>query len=429
MATATPAPAGGNLAPPPELRLQWKKPFQEQLDFFSKKLNLPTKKWDEVRGAQHDRSFVVSGAMKAELLTDLRTAVHRSIAEGKTLDWFQKEFDNIVAKHGWQHTGDRRWRAMTIYKTNLLASYAAGREKQLADPELQKLRPYQTYRHSHTSRNPRRIHLSWDGTTVAPDDPWRMSHSAPCGWGCHCRWVAASRAQYREAQAAGRATAPNDGTYEHVDRWGEVHVLPKGVDYGWGHPQGRTWHPDIDRYPAPVARDLVKANLQDGVFERWHQHLEDKVSTELARPKVAAMTKAQQTAHVRALALGEAMPVAVLSESIKSAMGVQTQAVKVSDYDLLKQAISREGQAFDAARYFAVQPTLDEAQLIVRETEQMTIFVSDAAGQWYAAVLQQTASGRGVFLKSWRRSSQKDAKTQTAKKGATVLLNKLQGGE
>jgi hypothetical protein len=46
MATATPAPAGGDLNPPPELRLQWKKPFQEQLDFFSQKLNLPTQHWD-----------------------------------------------------------------------------------------------------------------------------------------------------------------------------------------------------------------------------------------------------------------------------------------------------------------------------------------------------------------------------------------------
>ncbi len=92
---------------------------------------------------------------------------------------------------------------------------------------------------------------------------------------------------------------------------------------------------------------------------------------------------------------------------------------------MLKQAVSRDRQAFDAARYFKVQPTLDAARLIVRETGQMTVFVSDAAGQWYAGVLQQTRIGLAVYLKSWRRSSARDARTQLNKPGATVLLNKM----
>ncbi len=415
-----------DLQPPPELRAQWKKPFKEQVAYFRQKLiNMPTQHRDDVRGNQHDKAFVVAGAQKADLLADFRKAVDRAVAQGQTLDAFQKNFDQIVAQYGWQHMGDRRWRAKVIYESNILSAYGAGREAQLQNPELRKLRPYRTWRHSHTSTNPRRNHLSWDGTTLPHDDPWVQSHPAPCGWGCRCRWTAASRAAYREAQADGRATGPDDGTYEHVDRWGEVHVLPKGVDYGWSHTPGATWHPDLNKYPPQVARDLVQANLRDGVFERWHQHLETRVAAELAKPEVAALPKVQQVALVRKLARSEEMPIAVLSPAVRDAMAVQTQVVMVSDYDLLKQAISRDKQSFDASRYFEVQPTLDDARLIVRENDQMTIFVSDASGKWYTAVLQQTKSGLGVYLKSWRRSTEADARTQSRKRGATLLLNTL----
>ena len=50
-------------------------PFQEQIDFFRAKLNLPTDRWDDIWKAAHDRAFVVAGAAKADLLNDLRQAL------------------------------------------------------------------------------------------------------------------------------------------------------------------------------------------------------------------------------------------------------------------------------------------------------------------------------------------------------------------
>lgn len=97
--------------------------------------------------------------------------------------------------------------------------------------------------------------------------------------------------------------------------------------------------------------------------------------------------------------------------------------VLVSDYDLIKQQVSRTGQAFDALDYLQAQVTLDAPRLIVRENGQMTIFVSDASGKWYAAVLQQTATGKAVYLKSLRRSTEKDALVQ--RKKGEVLLDSL----
>ena len=192
---------------------KFNKPFAEQADFFRQKLNLPTERWDDIRNEAHDRAFVVAGAAKADLLNDLRSAVDSAIAEGKSIQWFRKEFDNIVAKNGWQGwTGEgtkagRDWRTRVIYQTNLSASYAAGRYRQLTDPDLLKSRPFWKYVHNDTVRNPRPLHQSWSGTVLRYDDPFWETHFPPNGWGCRCRITAMRESEYKGHPP------PDDGTY------------------------------------------------------------------------------------------------------------------------------------------------------------------------------------------------------------------------
>src|SRR5574343_1844358 len=136
-------------------------PFAEALKFFRRKLNLPTKKWDDLLGAAHDRAFVVAGAMQADLLADLNAAVEKAIAEGTTLATFRKDFARIVAERGWTGwTGEgtkagEAWRTRVIYETNRFTSYSAGRYQQMKDPDLIQARPYWRYRHSDASVIPR----------------------------------------------------------------------------------------------------------------------------------------------------------------------------------------------------------------------------------------------------------------------------------
>jgi Phage Mu protein F like protein len=153
---------------------------------------LPTKSWRDLKHNQHDRAFVVAGAMKADLLNDFANAVSTAIKDGKGLDWFQKQFDDIVKKHGWEFNGDRQWRARVIYQTNMRVSYAAGRQAQMRNPELLKLKPYKMYRHS-GSENPRLQHKAWDKLCLRADHPAWERMSAPNGWGCDCREVLVSK--------------------------------------------------------------------------------------------------------------------------------------------------------------------------------------------------------------------------------------------
>lgn len=126
------SPAGVAISPRADFRL----PFQEQNNFFEQKLNLPTDHWDNIKSAAHDRAFILAGAAKADLITDLRSAVNQAILEDDGLDRFRARFDEIVNKHGWSYKGGRDWRTKIIYETNLRASYAAGRYVQLTDPAL-----------------------------------------------------------------------------------------------------------------------------------------------------------------------------------------------------------------------------------------------------------------------------------------------------
>jgi len=396
----------------------FRQPFQDQLDFFRSKLNLPTERWDDIMRSAHDRAFIVAGAAKADLLQDLRRAVDDAIAKGISIGEFRRQFAEIVARHGWtgwtgQGTaGGEAWRTRVIYQTNLQTSYAAGRWRQLNEPAVLAGLPYWEYVHRDGVLHPRPQHLAWHGLTLRHDDAFWRRHYPPNGWGCHCRV---------RARARPRAGLPT----ERPADWDEIDPktqAPRGIDKGFDYAPGRTWHPDLDKYPPALARQVVADNMRDGVFERWHQRIERQAAEAL---RGFQGSKSEQIDRVRASAAGEAFPVAVLSAQTVELMGVQTQVVKLSDYDLAKQQVSREGQGFDALSYMAVQEALDRPVLVMRENDQMTVFVSTETGRWVAAVLQQTKTGKGVFLKSFRGSNERDARQMRRKKGE-VLIDRLQ---
>ncbi|MFZ6655655.1 phage minor head protein [Undibacterium sp. TJN19] len=203
----------------------WNKPFAEQLDFFKKKLNLPTERWDDIMRAAHDRAFMVAGAQSADLLVDLRMSLIKAIEQGTGIEAFRKDFKQIVAKNGWtgwtgeESSAKTAWRTKVIYQTNMSTSYAAGRWQQLNDPELLKVTPYWKYKHSDSVTFPRPLHKSWDGLTLPPDNPFWQEHFPPNGWGCQCRIVPATKSAFLKAAANGRgpANAPAPGDTEGID--------------------------------------------------------------------------------------------------------------------------------------------------------------------------------------------------------------------
>lgn len=217
---------------PDPLTLALNLPFQEQIDFFRAKLNLPTERWDDIWKGAHDRAFVVAGAMKADLLDDLRRAV--SPLQRTTLELFRKDFNAIVSKHGWHGwTGEgtqagEAWRTKVIFETNVRTSHAAGRYKQLTDPDTLAAMPYWRYVHNDSVMHPREEHLAWHGLTLPATHEFWQTHFAPNGWGCRCKIVA-----QRQPGKGDKAKPP--AGWDKIDaKTGEQ----AGIDKGWGYTPG-----------------------------------------------------------------------------------------------------------------------------------------------------------------------------------------------
>lgn len=203
-------------------------PFNEQISFFKGKLNLPSERWADIWQSAHNSAFSVAGAMKDDLLNDFRRAVDAAIADGKSLTWFKREFDSIVAKHGWAHTGSAAWRSKVIFDTNMRQSYNAGRYEQLQQFD------YWHYAHG-DSRYPRELHLKWHDTILPKDDPWWQTHFPQNGWGCKCRIYGVSKLEF-ERKGLTLSQRPNDGLRDWLDKaTGEVHQVPKGIDPGFDY--------------------------------------------------------------------------------------------------------------------------------------------------------------------------------------------------
>jgi uncharacterized protein with gpF-like domain len=216
-------------------------PFSEAIRFLREKLSLPTEHWDDIWREMHSRAFVVAGAMQTELLDGLREAVTKALSQGTTLAEFRKDFDSVVDRLGWVYKGGRAWRTAVIYHTNLSVAYSAGRYKGMTADAVLAVRPWWKYLPS-SSANRRADHVQWYGIVLRHDDPWWSTHYPPNGWGCKCGVMTMSDRQYQRTKDQLRTAAPDDGTYEYVNkRTGEVHEVPKGIDPGWDYNPGKEW--------------------------------------------------------------------------------------------------------------------------------------------------------------------------------------------
>jgi phage-Barnase-EndoU-ColicinE5/D-RelE like nuclease2/Phage Mu protein F like protein len=216
-------------------------PFQEAVDYFRQKVNVPSARWADILGGAHARAFTVAGATKEGMLTDFRSAIDAAIASGTSLGDFSKSFDDIVQRYGWEYKGGRDWRSRTIFQTNLSTAYAAGRHAQMTDPDVLRVMPYWRYRHSDNVKHPRPDHLAWNGLVLRHDDPWWSTHYAPNGWGCQCSVEPLSERELKALGKSGPDQAPPDEPRDATlnTSAGPITIkVPKGIDPGWGYSVG-----------------------------------------------------------------------------------------------------------------------------------------------------------------------------------------------
>ena len=247
------------------LRATFRKPFAEQVAAFRLRLGnlVPTQAWDDLQGRAHDRAFMVAGAMEADLLADLASAVDKAISEGTGIEAFRKDFRAIVERRGWHNwTGEgsakgEAWRTKVIYRTNMATSMAAGRWAQLVAGKFK----YLIYEHSGAA-HPRLDHLSWDHLVLPFEHPFWKTHYPPNGWGCGCRARGAHT-------LAGARRVGGDTDKALPPGWDAIDPktgVQLGIGKGWDHAPGASVAETINAMAGKTVSwpfELTKAYMAD----------------------------------------------------------------------------------------------------------------------------------------------------------------------
>lgn len=351
----------------------------EAISFFRQKLSVPTERWGELTSATHAQSFAVAGATSEALLNDFKTAVGRAISDGKTLAEFRKDFDGIVKRRGWQHTGTPGWRAKIIYETNLAAAYSAGRYKRMTTPEALELYPYWRYAH-HSCQHPRPMHVAWSGTILRNDDPWWASHYPPNGWHCHCTVEVVSE---NRMQRNGWTVSVSPSIETHPWRnpaTGNVEQVPVGIDPGFQSNQGLEWA------KAEKERARVAMRPITHVDERPVDELPASVRRLLQKEQIAKFygMKPRSVGNIE---------VGTLHPAIQAILGSRTAVVTMSDDNLYKNRPHHP--EFTAQDYQRIPDIMADPDYVVEDnTAGRVILLNKLADGYYDRVsLKRTQDG------------------------------------
>lgn len=363
------------------------KPFKFQVAAFRLRLAelKATTGWDkEVWQAEHDRAFMVAGAIRADILADLAAAVDKAISQGTTLETFRKDFRKIVAEKGWQISpagqgtkGGEAWRTKVIYKTNLSTSYAAGRFAQLTQAGY----PFLVYRHG-ASVEPRIQHLAWDGLVLPADHPFWKSHCPPNGWGCTC-YITGARSKESARRVGGKPekTLP-EGWQTPDPKTG----APVGIDRGWAYAPGASvlqtvaaLAPRLESLPAGPSIDLMQEWVNSSAFSEW-----------LSAPSGS-------------------WPIVRIDDETAAAIGSTRKIGVLSAESAVKQSLHHPD--LSPADYALAQAVVDHATQRFQQDARRMIFIREIDGdQGHVLVVKATIADGQLFVVSFRRMSKDSAK-------------------
>lgn len=306
-----------------------RKPFAEQIAAFRLRLGnlVPTSRWDDIRTSAHDTGFMVAGASKADLLSDLAGAVDKAVSQGTSLEEFRRDFRQIVERRGWHGwTGEdtaagRAWRTRVIYRTNMSTSYAAGRHAQLRDGNF----PLWVYRHG-ASREPRIIHLSWNGLVLAPDHPFWKAHYPPSAWGCSC-YVIGARSEAGARRVGGDPDKPLPDNWNRID---PKTGAPVGIDKGWDYAPGASvaqtvsaLSDKLEQLPERPSIDLIQSWLRSSVLPHWLEAPTGAFPIARVAPSVAARLGSEKAVATIAAQTAQASVSAAARIAADDLAGVQ----------------------------------------------------------------------------------------------------------
>jgi hypothetical protein len=375
-------------------------PAQEAIDYFLAKGFEPTFAWQDFYAEHHARDFTVAKMMRMDLLQTVHEHLTRAMTDGLSLQQFSERLRPILEKEGWwgvkamedPHTGatvaarlGSPQRLQIIYDTNLRTSYAVGRWRRgERNAAHQPLLLYRTMRDGRV----RASHARYDGVTLPRTHVWWDTHYPPNGWRCRCLAYPISDDGVAELKKSGlevKGEPPKEGTIEWTNpRTGETRRIPAGIDPGWDYHPGKAaqahllqaFRDKVQAADPALAKGAVRDLVVSEIFQRWY-----------AQPEGV-------------------FPLVVISQEQADAIGTNRSIAVLSRDTAIKQR--REHPDIQPAEYSLAQTVVDRGERIQDSPYSLIYILDDPDG--YVLVVKATRTGQGLFVQSYRRLSQDEAK-------------------
>jgi len=213
--------------------------YEQAIAALRRRVPMTDPEFRKLEEDERQKAFWVAGVTQARLVQEAKDAIERAVAEGTSLDDFKADVGGELAE-AWG--GEDAARLETVFRTNVMGAYNAGRSEIFSDPVVREARPYLRFDTAGDARVTEDICEPCDGVILPADHPWWATHTPPLHYSCRSILVPLSQ---EEAEQEGITASPP-----------AVQPLP-----GFGRPSSSdTWEPDaegLDKDVAKVLRDQL----------------------------------------------------------------------------------------------------------------------------------------------------------------------------
>ena len=360
--------------------------------------------WRDTSAGQHVASFTVAKVARLDILQDIRAAMDRVKAEGRTFDDFRNELEPILRRKGWWGrqrmvdplTGQTRIvqlssprRLPIIFDTNLRMATAHGQWQRIE--RLAGVMPYLRYSAVHDART-RPGHLAWHGTVLPWDHPFWRTHYPPNGWRCRCAVQQLGEDDLERFGLKVSDEPPRDWNTTrdwHDRRNVKIHQIPLGIDPGFAHNVGRI-------------------NLDREASDRLVQRI-DRAPGDLARAAIGTPWRMPTFRRHLSGAFDGDWPVAILDGPILEALGGRSPTGRLSGDTAAKQTVHHTDLKPDD--YGRVQRILDEGEVFLEDNGRFADIFLERDGQIWKAVVKRTGDGAETYLTTLHRARLRDLRS------------------
>lgn len=173
----------------------------EALAWLRSRVPMTEAAWRALSEAAQKRAFMVAGLAQEALVAQVQAALEAALRDGSTLEDFAAQVGASMETAWLGPTA----RIETIFRTNIMSAYNAGRYAQANDPDTRATRPYWRFVATLDTRTAPQCRAA-HGVILPADHPWWQSHYPPMHHRCRCFVQTLTP---RQAERLGGVSAPS----------------------------------------------------------------------------------------------------------------------------------------------------------------------------------------------------------------------------